>query len=719
VAEHLGLGYEQIAIRNDALVYCAITGFGPRGPFAGMKGYEAIVGAKAGCFAYQDRPRYAPIAGACFGASQAALQGILGALYERETSGLGQMVGASLVQGLTAYDLYHWLGSQDRHRYRDAMAAPTVYSPLQGMTGFTRDGRWLQFSNFRPALFEAFLRATGLEDTHRELTERGASGEEVLEAALRRLHEKTFDKWMEIFLDDPDIGVEVFRTPVESMDHPQMAENGVVVAVDDPVLGPTRQLGPLVRMAGTPATPGAGAPGLGTHSEATVLSRWEPRAARTPVPAPAPDVGTPRGPFSGVTIVELAWFYAAPFGLALLADLGARVIKVEGPAGDPHRYQNAIREYAGVKGLQGKESVVVDYRSAEGLEVLDRLVARADAVMCNYRLVDPSTSPNSYERLSASNPGLVYLYAAAYGSSGPYRTRPAFAPTMAVAAGQRAYQLGWDRALSHAEDISFVEGRDRLAKIGSWSGGPTLNGDVNPALAVGTALALGLLARQRIGIGQYMETTMLGSNAYAVSEAWFECPGDPPRPRHDENGVGALYRLYQTDDGWAFLAAPQPSEWDHLCRAVAEATAGQLDLAADGRFDDPTSRKRHDAALAEVIAGVLARASAGSWERLFARHDIACAEVNRHELSEFSVTSQCMTENGFVTEVEHPLFGRHRRHGVISTLTRTPGVTGPAPLLGQQTRQVLAELGYSAEEMDALRARGVVDWPTGATGDGR
>jgi crotonobetainyl-CoA:carnitine CoA-transferase CaiB-like acyl-CoA transferase len=104
VAGRLGLGYEDLAARNPVLIYCAITGFGPHGPLSTMKGYEAIVGAKAGIMAYDDRPRFAPIAGASFGASQGALQGILAAIYERGRSGLGQKVESSLTQGLTTYD---------------------------------------------------------------------------------------------------------------------------------------------------------------------------------------------------------------------------------------------------------------------------------------------------------------------------------------------------------------------------------------------------------------------------------------------------------------------------------------------------------------------------------------------------------------------------------------------------------------------------------------
>jgi crotonobetainyl-CoA:carnitine CoA-transferase CaiB-like acyl-CoA transferase len=709
VAERLGLGYDRVAAVNPAVIYCAITGFGPRGPLSKLKGYEAIVAAKAGVMAYVDRPRYAPIAGASFAAAQGALQGILAALYERGDGGVGQKVETSLAQGLTAYDLYHWLSFQDRERYRAAIESTTVYSPVQGMIGFTRDGRWMQLSNFRPKLFQAFLRATGLEEWYRTAADRHEPPEAVAEVVLRRLHERTLDEWMAVFLGDPDIGVEPFRTPMEAMEHEQMIHNGHVVGLDDPDLGPTRQIGPLVKMAGTPARLDAPAPRLGSHTPTTAFSARDEPALTGGATGGAGS--TSAGPLSGVTIVELAWFYAAPFGLALLADLGARVIKVEGPEGDPHRYQSGIPEHAGVKGLQGKESAVIDYRTAEGLAVLDRLVATADLVMCNYRQADKERSRDSYERLRPFNPDLVYLYAAAYGSSGTYNARPAFAPTMAVAAGQRAYQLGWDRALHRAEEITFEQGMERLARIRAWDGGWTQNGDSTAAVAVGTAALLGLVARQRTGIAQYTETTMICSNAYVVSDDFFDFPGKVVASAHDEDGVSALYRLYPASDGWIFLAAPQPSEWEALCAAVHEGTDGRCDLATDPRFAHAESRAANDDGLAALLRPVFATRAASEWEAILSAHDVAGVEISQVPLSEFTISSSSATANGFVAAVEHPLFGPHLRHGPIATLSRTPGRAGPGSLPGQHTRRVLTELGYTPAELAALRERGVIAWP--------
>ena len=249
VADRLGLGYDDLAALNPRLVYCSITGFGPKGPYANAKGYDAIVAAKSGVMSYAetDRPRFAAIPGGSYGAAQGALQGILSALYVVGNGGPGQKVETSLVQGLTGYAGVLLPGLEQQRM------AGSTFTPISGMVGFTSDGRWLQFANFRPHLVAAFLEATGLTRDYDAAMGRGDSPDAVRELVLRRLHEKTLDEWMEILLASDDIGIEPFRTPLEALDHPQMLHNRHVIDVVDPQIGKTRQLGPLVDLAQTPA----------------------------------------------------------------------------------------------------------------------------------------------------------------------------------------------------------------------------------------------------------------------------------------------------------------------------------------------------------------------------------------------------------------------------------------------------------------------------------
>ena len=107
---------------------------------------------------------------------------------------------------------------------------------------------------------------------------------------------------------------------------------------------------------------------------------------------------------------------------------------------------------------------------------------------------------------------------------------------------------------------------------------------------------------------------------------------------------------------------------------------------------------------------MFASRDAADWERLLVPYDVACVEVSRTPLSEFTISNPAMVDNGFVAEVDHPMFGRHLRHGPIVTLSKTPGVAGPGCLVGEHTRKILGDLGYAEEQIDDLGRRGVVAW---------
>ena len=194
---------------------------------------------------------------------------------------------------------------------------------------------------------------------------------------------------------------------------------------------------------------------------------------------------------------------------------------------------------------------------------------------------------------------------------------------------------------------------------------------------------------------------MLCSNAYVVSDEFFDYDGKTPTAHHDENGIGPLYRLYPAQAGWVFLAAPLDADWDELRQALATVTGADV-LGDDPRFATPADRAGHGPELAAALAAIFSSRPAADWEARLVPQDVACVEVSRGPFSEFTINDPTMVDNGFVAEVEHPLFGRHHRHGPIVTMASTPGTPGPGCLVGQHTRRILSELGYTDDQMAEL-----------------
>ena len=204
-----------------------------------------------------------------------------------------------------------------------------------------------------------------------------------------------------VFDADPDVSAEPFTWPGDALAHPQLLHTGDSVEVDDPTLGRTRQLGPLFTRPRAP--------------------RRERRRA----------AGIAASLLQGVTVLELANWIATPMASALLTELGARVIKIEPLDGDLLRGYGPV----GLKCVQGTQSITLDLKTTEGLAIVHRLVERADALVHNYRPGVPERLGIDDATLRALNPGLIYLYAASYGSTGPMAARPAFHVTAGAVCG--------------------------------------------------------------------------------------------------------------------------------------------------------------------------------------------------------------------------------------------------------------------------------------------
>ncbi len=688
VADRLGLGWDTVHAAHPHLVSVTISGFGERGPFRDLPGYEQLVSAVTGRMAtlngYRDGPIFTPAPIACYGAANLAAQGLLAAVRARGATGHGRRVTTSLLHALVAYDMTSGFG----HRIHTPQEGGKAYGvlPLGFMTAETKDGRFLQMCSRAPHLFRNWMRAIGMEylyddPAYTEMPDVLPSWDalwRVRDEAMAKMRERTAAEWFEIF-EREDVGCDPFFSPTEFLHCEQAIATGRVQTVVDPEVGATTQIGPLANMSATPAVIGAPAPRLGAHTE-TALAR----ARQTPKPRPSA-VATNKLPLEGITVLEAAMFYAAPFAMTLLAQMGARVIKIEPPTGDASR-RNFATYYT--KEGTGKESVIADLKTPEGREIVYELARRSDLFLHNFRKGVPERLGIDYDTMHQINPRLLYIYQGAFGSTGPWAARPGYHSSPNAIAG-----------------VGVVEG---------GRGNPPINrtyGDPAGALGLATAALAGLSARERTGEGQYLETTMLSSLAYAVSGWSIEYDGKPEGRAADkgQHGFNALCRLYQADEGWLFLMCPREREWRQLVQAI-----DAPELASDPRFATSDARAANDDDLAELLAGTIAKRSANDWERTLQATGVPAARADGIDHLDFMLNHQHMKDNGLSIEDEL-VDGRRfwRSTGGVEFSGSEPYV-GTVNPLGWATDAVLTEIGYDQATIDDLRARGIIL----AVGDG-
>jgi crotonobetainyl-CoA:carnitine CoA-transferase CaiB-like acyl-CoA transferase len=725
VADSLGLGYETLRAANPRLVYCSITGFGRQGPYANLQGYEGVVMATTGVLwhvaglAGGGRPAFPSALYGSYPASQLALQGILSALLEREESGLGQWVETTIAQGLTVHDTFGWFARIVAGRFPESFrqtpllqdGVPTGGLSFRLLIALTSDGHWLQFSQVVDRLFRAMMEVLGLGWMLSDPEWAGApdfpdaaTREAFWEHLLIAVKAKPLAEWQRLFDENPDVWAETFRTGSGALDHPQTIHNRMAVEIVDPVVGPVLQPAAVVRMDGTPAVLGRPAPVRGQFDdELRALSQAGPPDRGHPVLAE----GRPSAPpLDGLTVLELGTYYAAPFGATLLADYGARVIKIEEPTGDPMRTMLPFPDVAGIKALVGKESIAVDIGTEEGRQIVRDLAARADVVLQSFRAGVAERLGLDADSLRALNPDLVYLTAPGYGPDGPCGHRPAYAPTIGAGAGLAFRNAGSSSAITASPDMGIPEikqvfGRLVFAVMGVG------NADGYAAVTVGTAMILGLLARRRGHGGQAMLTTMLSTATHALSEDMVRYEGRGPAPTADPEllGLSALYRLYQAQDGWVFLAAPQPRDWARLVGALPD--FGRL--PDDPRYAGAEARLANDGVLAADLAEIFARRSAAEWEKSLRAADVACVEVAPAPVEGgYLDEGSAGRVSGFVTRCEHPFLGEIERLSPLVRFSRSTTVAGDPCAVGQHSLAILRELGYADDRIDALTRSGVV-----------
>jgi crotonobetainyl-CoA:carnitine CoA-transferase CaiB-like acyl-CoA transferase len=394
------------------------------------------------------------------------------------------------------------------------------------------------------------------------------------------------------------------------------------------------------------------------------------------------------GPLEGIRVIDFGQYLAGPFGPMLLGDLGAEVIKVEPTRGDAMRTL-VVGSFMGCQ--RGKRDIAIDLKQPEGLRLALELVESADIVHHNMTLGTADRLGLGYEDCRAVRPDLLYCNTFMYGAVGPLAHLGGIDPL-----GQAAAGLEWEQGPVAA-------------------GNPPLwyrygHGDVAAAIPSVTALLIALYHRNRTGEGQFMWASIFHGTMLYTADSWLAADGTPsPRPMLDREqlGLDALYRLYETQDGWLQLAAVREEHWPGLCKALR-----RTDLLDDARFATATSRAEHRAELTELLAEAFLGDIATNWRRVLRNAGVPAEVSVDTGDGETILFDDELVRLGLVTEYDHALLGRIRQFGNLITFSDTPGRQDrPTPMVGEHTREILGELGYDEAAMDAFHERGVVTWP--------
>jgi crotonobetainyl-CoA:carnitine CoA-transferase CaiB-like acyl-CoA transferase len=397
------------------------------------------------------------------------------------------------------------------------------------------------------------------------------------------------------------------------------------------------------------------------------------------------------GLLSGLRVLDLTRFVAGSQATMLLAAMGAEVIKIEVPPGDPYRTQGTERvngESALFLALNsGKRSVAIDFRTQAGRAAVERLLSTADMLVENARPGSLARYGLDWESVHARYPALIYGSISGYGDVGPDAARG-----------------GFDLILQAESGIMSV--------TGSAESGPVKVGA--PMLDVGAGLtcALGLLAacveRNRTGLGRLVSSSLLefalaslGTLAAAVLAS-----GEAPGLLGTHSPVFAPYGGFRTSDGWLVLAGAGSEEmWARACQVL-----GLSALTGDPRFADNSRRVANRDALTREIEAVLTTQPTACWLARLAEAGVPAAEV--HDLAQVLASPQ-VAALGSIQELEHGTAGPYR---LIGPPLRVGGAVlsypSPAPALGADTRTVLAEAGLPAEEIDHLISQGIAVAPS-------
>lgn len=404
-------------------------------------------------------------------------------------------------------------------------------------------------------------------------------------------------------------------------------------------------------------------------------------------------------PFEGIKVVDLTTWIFAPSCAAVLADWGADVIKIEDPeTGDPFRWFMAVAGIdesdapVSVFGLdnRNKKGMAIDLKQDQGVEIVRKLVEDTDIFITNLRRQAIERLKLDYPTLSAINPRLIYATASGYGCKGPDVDKPGFDAT-----------AFWARSGLMAG--LAVEGQPPVAQ-------PVAGiGDHASGLAMFGGISMALYNREKTGRGQKIDVSLMGVSTWVmgsglqstISLGW-ETLADVRKPRHEF--VNPLANYYKAkDDKWLYLMLlPDEPYWPPLCRAM-----GREDLESNPKFHTRDDRLENNIELIRILDDVFAGKTMAEWTDLLDKHGLVWTHIPM--TLEDVVNDPQVRANDHIVEADHPSFGPTE---IITSPIRlndtVPPIRDFAPEIGQHNEEILLDMGYSWETIEALKEKGVI-----------
>jgi crotonobetainyl-CoA:carnitine CoA-transferase CaiB-like acyl-CoA transferase len=378
-------------------------------------------------------------------------------------------------------------------------------------------------------------------------------------------------------------------------------------------------------------------------------------------------------PLEGIRVIDLTTMINGPYLTLLLSDMGAEVVKVEPPDGDPWRI--VAGGFIGCN--RGKRDICIDLKKDNAKEVMAKLIQKSDILVENARWGVWKRLGLDYESVKKINPNIIYVSVLGHGSTGPLSEMPGYDPLLQARSGQSVAQGG----LGKPPVFHIIP----------------LNDMATPMLGAYGAM-LALLHKIKTGKGQRVECSLTNASISLQSGDFIDYPGMKRNYPGDDSfkGFSALHQLYGTSDGrWISLIADQEKHWPALCDVL-----GREDQAENPHFSDPEKRVNNDAELMQILSDLFNQKPAEEWVELLTEKNIPAALVRPGD--EMFFDPHCEV-NHVWEDISDPELGAVRVLGVGPKFSFSTGILRRgSPQLGQHTTEIMAELGYSADQIQTF-----------------